>query len=290
MSKKCSKCGAILEDNSAFCTECGAQTEKTDSNEVNFQSNNKLNTRKCPNCGAALQDDDIFCTECGTKIQDKANTSDKINHSETNNNLIRCPNCGAALQSNAVFCTACGTKIQVGPANNNAGQANNMNNFTYTNNTPPKKSNLKKGISIIGTAIVVILFILSRAGVFNDSDTHTNSGSSITVKAEDMANDYIRDQSSAESTYKDKKVKITGQVINKAQFLNNQDYGVTIFFKESGGKTYSIIVAIDNKNVDDVNKLHEGDFVSAEGTCLGIVKQKDPTDITIQIMGDKINK
>jgi len=51
---KCSNCGAQLDDDALFCTECGTKQEP------------QKNT--CPHCGAEIDDDSIFCAECGTKL------------------------------------------------------------------------------------------------------------------------------------------------------------------------------------------------------------------------------
>lgn len=242
-------------------------------------------TNKCPKCGAALNDNAAFCTECGTKIQ-----SDNTAANPVNNNFSRkCSHCGAALKDSDTFCTNCGMKVQNGSSSNNTG-------FSYTNNIPPNNSsiqpksttkNIFKGLRIALIAVAVIIILWAK---FGGGDSGSSSSGTITVKAEEMADDYIRDQGSAEKKYKDKKVKITGQVASKTQFTNSQNYGVYIFTKESGGKTYYIILDMDSKHVDDVNKLHVGDFASAEGTCIGIVKQKDSTDIAIEIQADKLNK
>lgn len=49
----CQKCGAELQDNAAFCMECGAKVER------------KVICRKC---GSELQENAVFCMECGTKV------------------------------------------------------------------------------------------------------------------------------------------------------------------------------------------------------------------------------
>lgn len=51
----CSNCGAPLEPDALFCTECGTKVEIQEG-------------RKCPSCGAPLDDDSAFCAECGCKV------------------------------------------------------------------------------------------------------------------------------------------------------------------------------------------------------------------------------
>ena len=52
--RKCSNCGAPMDDDAIFCTECGTKAE--------------AQGKVCPNCGAKVDDDSLFCTECGTKL------------------------------------------------------------------------------------------------------------------------------------------------------------------------------------------------------------------------------
>ena len=52
--KKCIYCGALLEEDSIFCSFCGKKIE--------FQS--------CPHCGTKLEDDSVFCSNCGMRLQD----------------------------------------------------------------------------------------------------------------------------------------------------------------------------------------------------------------------------
>ena len=43
------------------------------------------------------------------------------------------------------------------------------------------------------------------------------------------------------------------------------------------------------KRASIVNGLKTGDFVNVKGKCVGIVKQKSPTLISVQIKSTKIN-
>ena len=51
--KKCPNCGAQVDDNSLFCTECGKQIP---------QSN------VCSHCGASVSNGDTFCQNCGNRV------------------------------------------------------------------------------------------------------------------------------------------------------------------------------------------------------------------------------
>ena len=117
-----------------------------------------------------------------------------------------------------------------------------------------------------------------------------SKSSTITVKAEDMLNDYIRDQGTAESKYKDKKISITGKVLHKAQFTNSNDYLLRLAYKNDGGKDYFIDIAVPAQKVEIVNKAEDGKFINVEGTCVGVVPQDKPTNIMVQIQADKVNQ
>ena len=54
--KKCNYCGAQIEDDNLFCTECGKPVSQG---------------RVCPHCGVGISDDDVFCSNCGKNISDK---------------------------------------------------------------------------------------------------------------------------------------------------------------------------------------------------------------------------
>lgn len=111
----------------------------------------------------------------------------------------------------------------------------------------------------------------------------------IQVKSEDMINDYIRDQGTAENKYKNKNIKLTGNVLHKGQFKNGNNFFVVTNNKYAAGRNYAILIEYPVDRVDDVNKLKYGDFLVAEGVCVGIVPQDNPTDVSIQVqVGRKI--
>lgn len=58
---ECSNCGAQIEENKKFCTECGTKIEPVKSLETK-----EIN---CPKCSTTLPPNTKFCTNWGTKIQ-----------------------------------------------------------------------------------------------------------------------------------------------------------------------------------------------------------------------------
>lgn len=52
--KKCIFCGAPLDDDSQFCTNCGKKVEPQG--------------KMCPLCGAEIEDDAAFCSKCGMRL------------------------------------------------------------------------------------------------------------------------------------------------------------------------------------------------------------------------------
>ena len=52
--KNCKCCGAPLDDDSQFCTNCGKKVETQE--------------KMCPQCGAEIEDNAAFCSKCGMKL------------------------------------------------------------------------------------------------------------------------------------------------------------------------------------------------------------------------------
>jgi hypothetical protein len=89
--KKCPYCGAKLNDECLFCTECGKELPK------GFV---------CPNCGASVNEGDAFCTECGKKIDNIPSIEEEPNITQK-----KCPHCGACVIEGDAFCSECGKRI-----------------------------------------------------------------------------------------------------------------------------------------------------------------------------------
>jgi hypothetical protein len=72
--KKCSYCGAQMNDDSLFCTECGKPIPQGS---------------VCPHCGASVNDGDSFCQSCGKSINEPQSESSSyeptINEEDKNN-------------------------------------------------------------------------------------------------------------------------------------------------------------------------------------------------------------
>ena len=188
-----------------------------------------------------------------------------------------CTKCGKELKEDCAFCTSCGTTLK----------------SSNPPNEVPLKSDTNKNLlfGFIGLiAIIVFAFIIGNGKDSTDNSVKAENSQVIRVKAEEMIDDYIRDQASAEKKYKDKRVIVTGKVIDKNQFNNSQDYAMLIATNITAGKTYGVIAAIPNEKIELINKVKVGDFVNVEGICVGTVKQANPTIISIQIQDPKINQ
>lgn len=178
----------------------------------------------------------------------------------------KCGNCGMEIDDEAKFCTECGSAIK-------------RNNLSIKE----MLTKAEKYLNVIG-GICIILFLLNVIGVVN-----IFGNSTINVKAEDIVSDYVRDEVSAEKKYKNEDVVVTGRLLEKEQFHNSQDYALSIYRDIIAGKRYEVLVDIPQNKVNEANKVKIGDFVTVQGECIGIVKQDDPTYISIQIRSEKIN-
>ena len=188
-----------------------------------------------------------------------------------------CTKCGQELKEESEFCTSCGNKFN---------SENSINEATLKSG---KNKKILFGV-IAFIAFIVFALIIGNGKESTNNSVKAENSQVIRVKAEEVINDYIRDQSSAEQKYKDKRVIVTGKVIDKNQFNNSQDYAMLIATNITAGKTYGVIAAIPNEKIELINKVKVGDFVNVEGICVGTVKQANPTIISIQIQDPKINQ
>lgn len=110
----------------------------------------------------------------------------------------------------------------------------------------------------------------------------------MTVKAQEMMDDYIRDTGMAQSKYVGKNVQVSGKLVKKGQFNNSSEFYAIIASTYELGRDYTVLVEYPLDKADELNKLNFGDFVVAKGECIGIVPQKNPREISVQIKYGKI--
>lgn len=136
--------------------------------------------------------------------------------------------------------------------------------------------------------LIILLLLIFSCGCGNNEVTKLAATVSptISVQAEKIVDDYIRDITTAEKKYKNKNVSVTGKVLSKGQYRNSQRFIVTVAKKRLGGKLYSVSLGYPTSRVNEVNNLKIGDFVAVEGLCFGMAPQDDPTIIDIQIEVD----
>lgn len=232
----------------------------------------------CKQCGAEITEGIKFCPECGAKQEE----------------VLFCSKCGAKLAEGMDFCGECGEPVKsVKPVQPSSGETGKDLPQMAQNFWQKLSRGQKSGI-IAAVAIVVLGIFAGYSGTAPEP-TPTPAAEpapvpAIAVKAKDMMDDYIRDQGTAETKYKDKLVHITGKVIDKGQYSNSQAYHITLVRESAAGRDYDILLNMGEKNIKALNDLKYGDFVTAEGTCVGVVKQDSPTRVSVQIQVDKINE
>ena len=72
----CKHCGTQIDDNSAFCTNCGKPVIKTDIVDTDLFKD--LNTKHCTNCGAQISEDAVVCVNCGCSAVTKPTETSAI--------------------------------------------------------------------------------------------------------------------------------------------------------------------------------------------------------------------
>lgn len=133
----CSKCGAEVAKNAAFCGACGEHMSPIDTADVTANT-------KCIKCGSDITEDMRFCVCCGAAVtspelnsgaqmDDVPNTEIQASDtaeatqeepSQSAEVIIEaeepiksipvkriCAKCGAGLEDNDVFCFECGAKL-----------------------------------------------------------------------------------------------------------------------------------------------------------------------------------
>ena len=125
---QCKQCGAILQKEALFCSNCGWAVPKPEP---------AASSEKCAHCGNVVEKGMRFCTSCGKPIEAASAEEELVQVEETpvaqelsDVEVVEqtaevenapqldvaeektCPNCGAKREENMRFCTECGTRIE----------------------------------------------------------------------------------------------------------------------------------------------------------------------------------
>jgi beta-lactamase class A len=83
----CTSCGSPLNEESAFCTNCGAKNELPVSPEK-MVSEVEDGQTTCPNCGELLEPGSVFCTNCGMNLSKTLDSLDEEKSGDSSENSI----------------------------------------------------------------------------------------------------------------------------------------------------------------------------------------------------------
>ena len=130
-TKRCSKCNAVMDANTRFCSSCGADTQvKQDVVQCsNCGHEYSRNSKFCPSCGdkytpclscgADLKAGSTVCHVCGASAPTPCPKCGVL-HSDKNLNFCpecgeplvkKCSKCGSVITGNSKFCHECGEKL-----------------------------------------------------------------------------------------------------------------------------------------------------------------------------------
>lgn len=177
--KKCPYCGAELNDDCLFCTECGKELPRG---------------IVCPHCGASVNDGNVFCTECGKRM-DEVPQATSSEHTKP-----KCPHCGASMNEGDAFCPNCGKSINEVSAEHSEEQESQQASDVS------EKSTSKKYLPII--VGVIVLAILGGGWWSYKSSMekkNVNLDSLITVNLEEVKEDasYVSEEVIAKEKLED---------------------------------------------------------------------------------------
>jgi hypothetical protein len=105
-------------------------------------------------------------------------------------------------------------------------------------------------------------------------------------KASQFAEEYKKNVKAADLKYKDKTIKINGEVLRKGQFVNTNNIYLVLYNKDN----VNVLVDFSLDQKSKVNAIKEGEFVEIKGTCQGRVEQKNKNEISIQIADADISR
>lgn len=196
--------------------------------------------RNCIKCGHELVEGADFCPECGEK-QPKT---------------IVCSKCGKEYPEGTTFCSECGSKLGGGSSAPVLPAGTEQDFDGAADKLRQVAGGRGKLVAILG-GVIAILLVIVLAMAFNgggDGSSSKGGSSAMVVKSDDMIDDYIRDQGTAEQKYKDKILTVSGKVLRKGQFANSTDYMIAMSSKDATGRSYVIAASIPPERVTELNK------------------------------------
>ncbi len=112
---QCPGCGAMIDANAAFCSECGIR--------ITFpQMNTPQKNRSCPRCRTPVEVGQVFCVQCGYRLTEipqaqmdlEMEKQPEYNSSVPEMQSVKekvCPKCGTPVEENQMFCVECGENL-----------------------------------------------------------------------------------------------------------------------------------------------------------------------------------
>ena len=126
---KCPNCGAQINDDSLFCTECGKPIPQCN---------------VCSHCGATVNEGDTFCQNCGRKVDYN------LSKEELETMQKKCPYCRELVNEGDVFCESCGRNLADGSMR---GAYNENEQEQYV----MEGGSSRKSLSIIASILAIVL-------------------------------------------------------------------------------------------------------------------------------------
>ncbi|MDP5169652.1 MAG: OB-fold putative lipoprotein [Bacteroidia bacterium] len=118
------------------------------------------------------------------------------------------------------------------------------------------------------TAVLAVLLLAGGGGYYMWNKPHkdlTDSPADFTLKAEELFQAYYADEASANQTYLNKVVELTGVVMEKQTVEENR----SIVLVEVPGEMFGINCAFEAEEADQVNSLKEGQTITLRGEVTG---------------------
>ena len=99
----CVSCGALIDDDSVFCSKCGRSVRSNENRTKDTSVHNPENIeefegklKKCPGCGSIVKSFSVFCEACGLEFRD-TKVSSRIGEFEKQYQSTQSPSAKASL-------------------------------------------------------------------------------------------------------------------------------------------------------------------------------------------------